>query len=160
MIQLLEDHVAFAQEWSSPEDVHVLDAERLASDTVWFFSARRLGRLLAVGALRHLDTRHVEIKSMHTAEEARGQRVGRAMLEHLVTAARGRGYLRVSLVTGLGDAFAPSRALYENGGFEVCQPFGDYKITADSVCMTLQLFEESPSEHRAAVAQTRGSQRR
>ena len=49
--QLLGDHLAFAQKWSSPDEVHVLDAERLASDAVLFFSARMVGRLLAVGAL-------------------------------------------------------------------------------------------------------------
>jgi len=139
VIGLLEEHLAFAQKWSSPEDVHVLDAKRLASDTVLFFSARMFGRLLAVGALRNLNAMHAEIKSMHTVEEARGQGVGRALLEHMVTAARGRGYARVSLETGRGDAFTTARSLYRRSGFEICPPFGDYKISADSVCMTLLL---------------------
>ena len=39
------------------------------------------GHLLGVGALKHLDGEHAEIKSMHTAEAARGgnrARAGRA----------------------------------------------------------------------------------
>jgi putative acetyltransferase len=82
---------------------------------------------------------HAEIKSMHTVEEARGQGVGRALLNHMVTTARGRGYARVSLETGRGGAFTPARSLYRRSGFEICPPFGDYRISADSVCMTLDL---------------------
>jgi putative acetyltransferase len=143
--QLLGDHLAFAQKWSSPDEVHVLDAERLASDAVLFFSARMVGRLLAVGALRTLNETHVEIKSMHTADEARGQGVGQAMLEYLLAAARGQGFARVSLETGQGDAFAPARSLYRRSGFEICPPFGYYRISADSVCMTLGLSAPSLS---------------
>ena len=109
----------------------------LASESVWFFSARRQGRLLAVGALRTVEEGHVEIKSMHTVEGARGQGVGRAMLEHLLTTAGDRGCRRVSLETGTGDAFAPARSLYRRSGFEIGPPFGDYGISPDSVCMTL-----------------------
>jgi putative acetyltransferase len=97
------------------------------------------GRLLAVAALRTLNAMHAEIKSMHTAEEARGQGVGNALLKHMLTAACGQGYARVSLETGQGEAFAPARLLYCRSGFEICPPFGDYRISADSVCMTLNL---------------------
>jgi putative acetyltransferase len=139
VIELLDSHLAFAQEWSSPEEVNVLDPARLSSDTISFFSARMCGRLLAVGALCNLNAMHAEIKSMHTVEEARGQGVGRALLNHMVTTARGRGYARVSLETGRGGAFKPARSLYRRSGFEICPPFGDYRISADSVCMTLDL---------------------
>jgi putative acetyltransferase len=43
----------------------------------------------------------------------------------------------VSLETGTGDAFAPARSLYRRSGFEIGPPFGDYGISPDSVCMTL-----------------------
>lgn len=136
-MDLLLAHHAFAREWSLPENMYVLDAEGLASESVWFFSARRQGRLLAVGALRPVEDGHVEIKSMHTVEGARGQGVGTAMLEHLVMTAGERGYRRVSLETGTRGAFAPARSLYLRSGFEICPPFGDYGISPDSVCMTL-----------------------
>jgi len=73
---------------------------------------------------------------MHTVVTDRGQGVGKAMLDHLVTTAGVRGYLRISLETGLQKVFAPARRLYKNCGFEVCQPFGEYQFSADSVCMT------------------------
>ena len=72
VIELLDSHLAFAQKRSSPKEVNVLDAARLSSDATFFFSARMCGRLLAVEALRNLNAMHAEIKSMLTAEEARG----------------------------------------------------------------------------------------
>ena len=137
--RLLATHLAFAREWSNPEDVHVLDADQLDGDDVLFFTARRSGELVAVGALQHLDAEHAEIKSMHTVAIVRGQGVGKALLDHLVTLAGVRGYLRIQLETGLKDAFAPARSLYRNCGFEVCQSFGDDPISTDSVSMTRSL---------------------
>ena len=75
---LLERHLAFANTHSPPEDVHALDVSGLVDPAVTFFSFRNEGRLLAVGAIRTLDADHAELKSMHTAEEARGQGLGRA----------------------------------------------------------------------------------
>lgn len=136
---LLRRHLAFAHEHSPPEDVHALDSDGLRADNVTFFTARRDGRLLGVGALRQIDAAHVEVKSMHTAASARGQGVGRAMVEHLLAVARSRGYSRVSLETGTMPAFAPARALYASAGFAPCEPFGPYWNSPYSVCMTVEL---------------------
>jgi putative acetyltransferase len=113
----------------------------LASD-ISFFSARRRGRLLAIGALRELDKSHGELKSMHTAAEARGQGIGRALLGHLVSVAVTRGYERLSLETGTLAAFEPARSLYAGAGFAVCEPFGEYRISPNSLCMTMVLNPE------------------
>ena len=137
--QLLQEHLDYANKWSVYEAVYAFGASRLSSEDIAFFSARRAGELVAVGALLHLDSEHAEIKSMHTIASARGQGIGKAMLEHLVTQARCQGYVRVSLETGTGDAFAPARSLYQSCGFEVCAPFGVYKVQEDSVCMTRHL---------------------
>jgi putative acetyltransferase len=139
ILSLLETHLAFARETSPPEDVHALDASGLLAPEVSFFSYRVEGILLGVGALKELDSRHGEIKSMHTARAARGMGVGRGMLDHLLDTARSRGYTRVSLETGTMDAFAPARAMYESAGFEVCEPFAGYWHSPNSVCMTIEL---------------------
>jgi putative acetyltransferase len=136
---LLEQHLAFAHEVTPQGHVHALDVERLVDPSIVFFAARHDGTLYGVGALRELDSTHGEIKSMHTAVEARGRGVGRAIVDHLVATAHGRGYARVSLETGTYDAFAPARALYAASGFVVCPPFGDYTANPHSVCMTLEL---------------------
>jgi putative acetyltransferase len=136
---LLDRHLAFAHRNSPPEDVHALDVDGLRADNVSFFSARDDARLLGVGALKQLDAAHAEIKSMHTAEAARGRGVGRAMLEHLLAVAASRGCRRVSLETGTMAAFDPARALYASVGFAPCPPFADYPSSPNSVCMTLEL---------------------
>src|SRR4051812_15515492 len=137
--RLLDTHLRFAYTQSPPEDVYALDAEALVADDITFFSIREDGHLRAVGALRELDRMHVELKSMHTAAAARGRGLGTTMLEHLLRVARERGYHRVSLETGTTDAFDPARRLYESVGFAKCEPFGDYRASPYSVCMTLSL---------------------
>ena len=113
MRALLAVHLRFSHDVTPAGHVHALDVDGLRDPAVAFFSARRGGELLGVGALKHLDDTHGELKSMHTAAAARGQGVGRAMVEHLLAVARGRGYRRVSLETGTMDEFAPARALYD-----------------------------------------------
>lgn len=136
---LLGAHLEFAHANSPKEDVHALDVDALADSAILFFSFRRDGELLGVGALRPLDQRHGELKAMHTAAAARGQGVGGAMVAHLLQTARDIGLERVSLETGAMEAFAPARALYARHGFEVCAPFADYIETPNSTCMTLPL---------------------
>jgi putative acetyltransferase len=136
---LLGRHLVFAYEHSPPEDVYALDIAGLVAEDVSFFSIRDGGELLGIGALKRLDDLHAELKSMHTAEGARGRGVGRVMLAHLLDVARARGCRRVSLETGSMAAYAPARALYAAAGFEVCQPFGGYRPSPNSVCMTLEL---------------------
>jgi putative acetyltransferase len=134
---LLERHLSFARLHSPPEDVHALDVDGLVDPGVTFFGYRSDGRLLGVGAIKRLDDSHAELKSMHTAEAARGLGIGRAMLDHLVAVARERGFRRVSIETGSMAAFAPARSLYTRAGFTACEPFGDYNPSRHSVFMTL-----------------------
>lgn len=137
--ELLERHLAFANLHSPPEDVHALDLGGLIDPAVTFFSFRLQGELLGVGALKQLDERHAELKSMHTAQAARRRGIGRAIVDHLVGVARDRGFRRVSLETGSMSAFAPARSLYAGAGFRPCGPFGDYSPSPNSTFMTLSL---------------------
>lgn len=141
--ELLERHLALARAVTPPRDVHALDIDGLLRPDVTFFSFRRGGELLGVGAIRQLDARHAELKSMHTAQEARGRGVGRAMLGHLIEVARERGCRRVSLETGTMLAFAPARSLYASAGFEPCGPFGGYRPSPSSAFMTLSLRDSA-----------------
>lgn len=136
---LLERHLAFARATTRPEDVHALEVDALVDPAVTFFSYRDDGQVLAVGALKRLDDGHAEIKSMHTAEQARGRGIARALVDHLIAVARERGYRRLSLETGAQAAFAPARRLYASAGFERCAPFADYPPSPNSAYMTLRL---------------------
>jgi putative acetyltransferase len=149
---LLATHLAFAAAHSEPEDVHALDVDELAAPDVLFLAAREDRRLVGVGALKVLDSDHAEIKSMHTSAEARGRGVAADILEELLAHARWEGLRRVSLETGSMEAFEAARRLYERAGFEVCGPFGDYRLREASVFMTLDLGRISepvrPRGHR------------
>lgn len=136
---VLARHLAVMREDTPPAHVHALPAERLRDPSVTLFGARRAGELLGVGAIRRLDAAHAELKSMHTLAEARGQGVGRAMLNHLLRVATASGYRQVSLETGTMATFEPARTMYESAGFRPCRPFGEYTVNPYSVCMTLAL---------------------
>ncbi len=136
---LLEGHLAFTKATSPPEHVHALDMTALLDPAVRFFSARRDAELLGVGALKLLDASHAELKSMHTTLSARGQGVGRAIVDHLLGVATEQGCTRVSLETGAMAAFAPARSLYAKAGFRPCPPFGTYTVNPYSALMTIDL---------------------
>ena len=139
VVALLERHLVFAREHSPEEAVFALPAQHLVHPDVLFFGARDEGVLLGVGALRLLGSGHAELKSMHTAVEARGRGVGRAVVRHLLVVAQEQGCERVSLETGSMAAFAPARALYASEGFEPCGAFGDYPEHPHSAFMTRSL---------------------
>jgi putative acetyltransferase len=136
---LLERHLQFARAQTPPEHSFALDLDGLLDPAITMFSFRAHGSLLAIGAIKRLGPHHAEIKSMHTAEAARGRGIGRAMLAHLLGAARARGFRQVSLETGTTAAFAPARALYHSAGFVPCGPFADYQPSKDNLFMTLGL---------------------
>ena len=142
--ELLERHLAYANAHTVPDEVYALDVDELLDPAVSFFSYRVDGELLGVAALKRIDAAHAEIKSMHTAEAARGRGIGRALVDHLVGIARERGYRQVSLETGAGPAFAPARSLYAGAGFTPCGPFADYTPSANSAYMTLSLNRPRP----------------
>jgi putative acetyltransferase len=119
--------------------VHALPLDKLRQPGVTFYTARIHGTLAAMGAIKHLDDAHGELKSMRAAPEWRGKGVGEAMLQHLLAVASARGYTRVSLETGRTEAFAPAVALYRKYGFEECAAFADYVVDDFSQCLTLML---------------------
>ena len=136
---LLEEHLRDMYATSPPESVHALDMDALRHPDISFWTLWDGNMLAGCGALRQLDARHAEIKSMRTGKDYRRRGMGARMLEHLIATARLRGYRRLSLETGSVEYFAPARALYRRFGFTECAPFGDYTPDPNSVFMTLAL---------------------
>jgi putative acetyltransferase len=127
---LLQHHFAEMRADSPPEACHVLPIDGLRGPDTRFLSLRDSdGRLLGVGALKTLEPGHGEIKSMRTHPKALGQRIGSAILGHLVEMARNGGMTRISLETGNSPLFAAANRLYERSGFVRCGPFGGYSDT-------------------------------
>ncbi|MSP21669.1 MAG: GNAT family N-acetyltransferase [Dehalococcoidia bacterium] len=119
----------------------------VSDPSLTFFSARRPGLLLGIGALKQLEARHGEVKSMHTTQSARQHGVGRAIVEHLLAVARERRYERVSLETGTMEAFAPAHAPTARLASRSVR-----RSATNSVCMTILLGNErtsaaSPRDH-------------
>jgi len=139
VIELLHTHLVRARAETAPGSAHALDLSGLRTPEVAFWSAWEGDTVVGVGALKRLSADHGEVKSMHTAEAARGRGVGSAMVRHITAAARARGMSRLSLETGSWAYFAPARALYARHGFVECGPFGEYRVDPNSVFMTLEL---------------------
>lgn len=135
---LLDRHFRLMRSQSPAESCHVLPAEDLTAADVSLFALRDQGHLLAIGALRNFGD-WGELKSMHTAKEARGRGAGRAMLTALIQEARELGLKHLNLETGSGQEHLAARRLYENAGFSDCPPFGNYVADPLSVFMTCAL---------------------
>ena len=140
---LLNEHLRNMYELSPPESVHALDLDKLRQPEITFWSAWDGAMLLGCGALKELDAKHGEVKSMRTPAALRRKGAGRAILAHIVAVARSRSYERLSLETGSQDAFKPAQRLYESFGFTLCGPFGDYTDDPNSVFMTLLLVDNA-----------------
>lgn len=145
--RLLSEHLADMFATSPADSVHALDASALSGPFIKFWTAREDGELLGCGALKLLSTQPGsaklgEIKSMRTAENARGRGVATLMLTHILAEARHGGYRHIYLETGTEDFFAPARRLYARNGFAECPPFADYVLDPHSVFMELRLSPE------------------
>ena len=139
ILGLLQLHLDEMHQWSPPESVHAMPAERLRQPDVTFFAAWDGETLAGCGAIKHLDDSHGELKSMRAAPAYCGKGVGRAILDRLLSEARSRGYTRVSLETGRPEPFHPAQALYRANGFVECAPFADYVLDDFSICMSREL---------------------
>jgi putative acetyltransferase len=139
--RFLQEHLDDMHEITPAESVHALDLAGLRAPGVTFWSAWAGGELLGCGALKELDPRSGEVKSMRIAPAHRGKGIGSRILEHLIAVARQRGYARLLLETGAMPEFAPARALYRRYGFEYRGPFADYREDPNSVYMEKRLHE-------------------
>jgi putative acetyltransferase len=137
---LLNEHLQSMYQLSPPESVHALDLENLRRPEITFWSAWEGSLLLGCGALKELDDKHGEVKSMRTPIALRRKGAGRAILAHIIEVARSRSYERLSLETGAMEAFKPAQRLYESFGFTYCGPFGEYTEDPNSVFMTMRLY--------------------
>ena len=136
LAQLLQAHWLFCTSSTPIEHVYALDASKLFTPDITVCSARVLGEIVGVGAMRKLDSEHAELKSMHTLASFRGAGIGKALVAYIEDFAKNQGINRVSLETGTNEPFKPARELYKSLGYEECEAFGDYVLSQDNMCMT------------------------
>jgi putative acetyltransferase len=137
--RLVHEHLHSMALHSPPESMHALGLEALRKPEITFWSVWEDSELVGCGALKELDGRHGEIKSMRTSSLHLRQGVAARLMRHILEEAKRRSYRRLSLETGSMDAFAPARSLYARFGFQQCGPFGDYVEDPNSVFMTREL---------------------
>lgn len=133
---LIARHLAGMHANSPPESVHAYDIDKLRAPDVTFWSVWIGHELAGCGALKVLDERRGELKSMRVADAYLGRGIGRAILDHLMAEARKRGMESLWLETGSAPAFLPALRLYESAGFTRCGPFEGYVEDPFSVFMT------------------------
>jgi putative acetyltransferase len=139
VIALLEHHRTSAAAQTAPGSAHALDLSGLRASDVAFWTGWEGEALVATGALKALAMSHGEVKSMHTVQTVRRRGFGALMLRHIISVARARGMLRLSLETGSWDYFKPAHALYTAHGFVLCGPFEGYVEDPNSLFLTLDL---------------------
>ena len=139
VLALLGEHLRGMADHSPPESIHALDVDGLKAPDITFWTMRDGDEVVGCIALKQLDDRHGEIKSMRTSSVHLRKGVAAALLEHLMAEARRRSYARLSLETGSGAGFDAAHTLYRKYGFEYCGPFADYRDDPFSRFMTLEL---------------------
>ncbi len=139
IIRLLHEHLQSVALHSPPESVHALGLEALRNPDITFWSVWQDSELMGCGAIKELDSRHGEIKSMRTVSVHLRKGVAARLMHHILEEAERRSYERLSLETGSMDAFAPARSLYAGFGFEPCGPFANYVEDPYSVFMTREV---------------------
>lgn len=136
---LLQEHLRNMALHSPPESIHALDLAALRKPEITFWTVWQGPELMGCGAIKELDSRHGEIKSMRTSSGHLRKGVAAGLMRHMLKEAGRRRYRRLSLETGSMEAFAPARSLYAGFGFRFCGPFADYVEDPYSVFMTRAL---------------------
>ena len=136
---LLEMHLRGMHDSSPPGHVFALDLSGLTAPDVTVWSVWSDDRIAGIGALKALDDRTGEVKSMRTHPDFLRQGVAARLIEHMIQIARARGYVRLSLETGSGPVFEPALALYRRHGFVDGEPFGGYRRSAFNQFLHLSL---------------------
>jgi putative acetyltransferase len=122
---------------ASPEgSAHVLDIDGLKVASIKFWSLWKKDMLMGCGALKFLDEDHGEFKSIRIHDNFRKQGNGINVIDHLINEAKKLDIKRLSIETGAGDFFKPARKLFNQCGFEICEPFAHYKEDINSVYLT------------------------
>ena len=136
---LLATHLAGMHANSPPGTNYALNLSGLKSPDVSVWTAWNDEELMGIGALKQLSPASGEIKSMRTDSQHLRKGVGLSILNHIIAEAQRRGYQRLSLETGSGEAFEPALNMYRNSGFKNGEVFGGYTPSPFNQFLHLEL---------------------
>ena len=134
---LLVKHFIELKLVSPKGSAHVLDIIGLKVPSIKFWSLWESDELIGIGALKFLDRKHGEFKSIRINNKFRNKGYGLKLINHLIKEAKKLNIVKLSLETGAGNFFQDARKLFIECGFETCDPFSHYKIDANSIYMTM-----------------------
>jgi len=137
IIALLEQSDAYMAALYPAESNHLLDVESLCAPEVHFLVARWEDRIVGCAALVRGQGGQGEIKRMFVDPSARGQGVGRSLLEGIEAIAKEEAIHLLQLETGGQQPEA--LALYRRFGYVERGPFGSYQPDPFSLFMEKRL---------------------
>ena len=137
--ELLVNHFIELRSVSPEGSTHVLDIPGLKDPSIKFWSLWENEKLVGCGALKFLDKKHGEFKSIRIADNFRGKGLGVKIIDHLITEAKKLNIEKLSIETGSGSFFYSARKLFQKCGFKPCEPFAHYKEDPNSCYFTLDL---------------------
>ena len=135
--ELLIKHFIELRSVSPEGSAHVLDINGLKDSSIKFWSLWENDNLMGCGALKFLDKKHGEFKSIRVSDKFRNKKYGLKVINYLIKEAKKLKIKRLSLETGAGEFFSPARKLFVKCGFQVSEPFSHYKKDINSVYMTM-----------------------
>ena len=150
--ELLIRHLEGMHANSPPGHVFALDWSGLQKPEISFYTLWEGEDLLGFGALKELEPRAGEIKSMRTADAHLRKGVAATILDHIIAEARQRGYTRLSLETGSGLAFEPALKLYRKYGFTEGGAFAAYEKSPFNQFLHLDLVSTQVEPRSTANA--------
>tara|TARA_X000000368_G_scaffold336446_1_gene274086 strand:+ start:546 stop:1001 length:456 start_codon:yes stop_codon:yes gene_type:complete len=134
---LLNKHFVELRTVSPQGSTHVLDILGLKHESIRFWSLWENNELIGCGAIKFLDEKHGEFKSIRVADKYRRSGAGEKIIFHLINQAKQIGINKLSIETGAGEFFAPARKLFKKFGFKTCKPFAHYKDDPNSCYFSL-----------------------
>jgi len=136
---LLVRHFIELRSVSPKGSTHVLDITGLKDPSIKFWSLWEDDELMGIGALKFLDKKHGEFKSIRVNDKFKNNGNGLKVINHLINEAKNLAVKKLSLETGAGEFFTPARKLFIKCGFKTCDPFSHYEEDINSVYMNLQI---------------------
>ena len=136
---LLKKHFIELRSVSPEGSTHVLDIEGLKDPSIKFWSLWENNELVGCGALKFLEKKHGEFKSIRVADKFRKTGIGEKIIDYLIEEAKKLEVSKLSIETGAGNFFLPARKLFSKFGFKKCSPFAHYKNDPNSCYYSLDL---------------------
>ena len=137
--ELLNKHFIELRSVSPKGSTHVLDIPGLKIPSIKFWSLWENNNLVGCGALKFLEDKHGEFKSIRISDKYRNKGLGKKIIDYLIEEAIKLNIKKISVETGTGNFFEPARKLFKKCGFKPCDPFAHYKEDPNSCYFTIDL---------------------